>query len=164
STRFPQRSAHLQQLPLHLITDQVWGLPPLPTLQVVGCNCIGHLSGIECPFQPQLLSCQQVGLCIELFNCLLKLCLPEVDVLQPLAQGSCGILLGTLGGSFSSLGQLFSFIPVALRLLTAGKGLVVQVVVALVPLRGQILGSAELGGRHCLGCRFWPLVPGPGPW
>uniref|UniRef100_A0A8C9F219 Uncharacterized protein n=1 Tax=Pavo cristatus TaxID=9049 RepID=A0A8C9F219_PAVCR len=145
SHQHPQRCAHLQQLPLHLITDQVWGLPPLPTLQVIGGNGIGHLGGIECPFQPQLLSCQQVGLCIELLNRLLKLCLPEVDVLQPLAQGGCGILLGTLSGSCSALGQLFGFIPVAFGLLTAGEGLVVQVVVALVPLGGQVLGSAEAG-------------------
>uniref|UniRef100_A0A8C2SYR5 Uncharacterized protein n=1 Tax=Coturnix japonica TaxID=93934 RepID=A0A8C2SYR5_COTJA len=130
----PQRCAHLQQLPLHLITDQVWGLPPLPALQVICCDGIRHLGSIECPFQPQLLSCQQVGLCIQILNLLLKLRLPVVDVLHCCA-----------------LRQLFRFISIIPGLLTAGQGLVEQVIISLVPFGGQILGSAEAGRGKAAG-------------
>uniref|UniRef100_A0A8C3GRA7 Uncharacterized protein n=1 Tax=Cairina moschata TaxID=8855 RepID=A0A8C3GRA7_CAIMO len=145
------RPAHLQQLPLHLITDQVRGLPALPTLQVIGGDAVGHLGGVERPFQPQLLGCQQPGLRIQVLDLLLELALPEVNVLQPLAQGGCGVLLGTLSSGSGALAQLLGLIPVALGLLAAGEGPVVLAVVALVPLGGQVLGAAEAGRGQAAG-------------
>uniref|UniRef100_A0A8B9E406 Uncharacterized protein n=1 Tax=Anser cygnoides TaxID=8845 RepID=A0A8B9E406_ANSCY len=132
-----RRYLHAVQLPLHLITDQVRGLPALPTLQVIGGNAVGHLGGVERPFQPHLLGCQQAGLRVQVLDLLLELALPEVNVLQA-------------GGS-GALAQLLGLVPVALGLLAAGEGPVVLGVVALVPLGGQVLGSAEAGRGQAAG-------------
>uniref|UniRef100_A0A8B9U4P9 Uncharacterized protein n=1 Tax=Anas zonorhyncha TaxID=75864 RepID=A0A8B9U4P9_9AVES len=125
--------------------------PALPTLQIIGGDAVGHLGGVERPFQPQLLGCQQPGLRIQVLDLLLELTLPEVNVLQPLAQGGCGILLGALSGGSGALAQLLGLIPVALGLLAAGEGPVVLAVVALVPLGGQVLGAAEAGRGQAAG-------------
>uniref|UniRef100_A0A663F8U8 Uncharacterized protein n=1 Tax=Aquila chrysaetos chrysaetos TaxID=223781 RepID=A0A663F8U8_AQUCH len=140
-----------EQLSLDLITDQVRGLPPLPTLQVIGSNGIGHLGGIERPFQPQLLRSQQAGLSIQLLNLLLELGLPEVYVPQALAQTGRAVLLGTLGSGSSPFSQLLGLCPAALALLATGRGLVVQIVVALVPLGRQVLGSMETSRGQAAG-------------
>uniref|UniRef100_A0A8C8BCX6 Uncharacterized protein n=1 Tax=Otus sunia TaxID=257818 RepID=A0A8C8BCX6_9STRI len=113
---------------------EVRGLPPLSTLQVIGGNGIGQGGGIERPFQPQLLGCQKAGLGIKVLNFLLELGLPEVYT-----------LLGALGSGSGMFGQLLGLGPGALGLLAASEGLVVQGSVALVPLGGQRLGSAEAG-------------------
>uniref|UniRef100_A0A8B9NEL0 Uncharacterized protein n=1 Tax=Accipiter nisus TaxID=211598 RepID=A0A8B9NEL0_9AVES len=114
-------------------------------------NGIGHLSGIERPFQPQLLGCQQAGLGIQLLNLLLELGLPEVYVPQALAQAGRGVPLGTLGSGSGPFGQLLGLCPAALALLATGRGLVVQIVVALVPLGGQVLGSTETSRGQAAG-------------
>ena len=126
-------------------------MPPLPTLQVISGNGIGHLGGIERPFQPQFLGCQQARLGIEVLDLLLELGLPEVYVLQALAQGGHGVLLGALGSGSGMFGQLLGLGPAALGLLAAGEGLVVQLRVALVPLGGQVLGGTEAGRGQAAG-------------
>uniref|UniRef100_A0A8C0EZ11 Uncharacterized protein n=1 Tax=Bubo bubo TaxID=30461 RepID=A0A8C0EZ11_BUBBB len=68
---------------------EVRGLPPLSTLQVIGGDGIGQGGGIERPFQPQLLGCQQAGLSIKVLNFLLELGLPEVYILQALGNAGC---------------------------------------------------------------------------
>uniref|UniRef100_A0A672UZQ4 Tektin n=1 Tax=Strigops habroptila TaxID=2489341 RepID=A0A672UZQ4_STRHB len=132
-------------------------MPPLPTLQVISGNSIGHCGGIKRPFQPQLLGCQEAGLGIQVLNLLLELGLPEVYVLQALAQSGCGVLLGTLGSGSGMSRQLLGLGPVALALLAAAEGLVVQIRVALVPLVRQVLGSTETGRGQAAG-RVRPRV------
>uniref|UniRef100_A0A8C6NEZ6 Uncharacterized protein n=1 Tax=Melopsittacus undulatus TaxID=13146 RepID=A0A8C6NEZ6_MELUD len=145
------RKGNGRQLLFHLIIDQVWGLPPLPTLQVIGGNGIGHRSGIERPFQPQLLCCQEAGLGIQVLDLPLELRLPEVYVLQALAQGGCGALLSTLSSGSRMSRQLLGLGPVALPPVATGGGLVVQIRVALVPLVGQVLGRTEAGRGQAAG-------------
>uniref|UniRef100_A0A8C3D7C3 Uncharacterized protein n=1 Tax=Corvus moneduloides TaxID=1196302 RepID=A0A8C3D7C3_CORMO len=140
--------AHLQQLPLHLIDHQVRGLPPLPALQVIDDHAVGHLGGIERPLQPQLLRRQQVGLGVQLHDLLLQLHPPEVDVLQPLAQGGLGVLLSPLGAGSRMFHQVLRLGAAALRLLARRERLVVNARVPAVPLGHLVFGGAEAGHGH----------------
>uniref|UniRef100_A0A8D2NXW4 Uncharacterized protein n=1 Tax=Zosterops lateralis melanops TaxID=1220523 RepID=A0A8D2NXW4_ZOSLA len=124
--------AHLEQLPLHLIDHQVRGLPAVAALQVIDHHRVGHLGGVQRPLQPQLLGRQQVGLGVQLHDLLLQLRSPELDVLQPLAQGVLGVLLGSL-----SAGGLDARI-------------------AAVPLGQLVLGGAKAGHGHAA-AGAWPL-------
>uniref|UniRef100_A0A8B9QA90 Uncharacterized protein n=1 Tax=Apteryx owenii TaxID=8824 RepID=A0A8B9QA90_APTOW len=126
-------------------------LPPLPTLQVIGGDGAGHLGGVERPFQPHLLGRQQPGLGDELLDLLLELGLPEVNVLEALAQGGRGLLLGALGRGGGALGQAVGLEPAALGLVAVDGGLVGLAVAVLVPLLRQVLGGAEAGRGQAAG-------------
>uniref|UniRef100_A0A8C3V6Q9 Uncharacterized protein n=1 Tax=Catharus ustulatus TaxID=91951 RepID=A0A8C3V6Q9_CATUS len=140
--------AHLQQLRLHLIDDQVRGLPPLPALQVIDHNRVGHLGGIERPLQPQLLRRQQVGLGVQLHDLLLQLHPPELDVPQALAQGAFGVFLGSLRAGGRLFDQVLGLGAAALRLRAGRDRAVVDARVAAVPLGQLVLGRAEAGHGH----------------
>uniref|UniRef100_A0A7M4F9K1 Uncharacterized protein n=1 Tax=Crocodylus porosus TaxID=8502 RepID=A0A7M4F9K1_CROPO len=133
------------QLHLHLVPHQIRGLPPLPTLQVVGGDGVGHLGGVERPLQPHLLRGQQLGLGRQVLDLLLQLRLPEVQVLQALAHQGGGLLLRALGQRGRGGGQAPGLAAAALRAVAVGEGVVVLRIVALVPLLGQVLGRAEAG-------------------
>uniref|UniRef100_A0A674GBC4 Tektin n=1 Tax=Taeniopygia guttata TaxID=59729 RepID=A0A674GBC4_TAEGU len=152
-------TAHLQQLPLHLIDHQVGGLPPLPALQVIHHNRVGHLGGIQRPLQPQFLSRQQLGLAVQLHDLLLQLHPPEVHVLQPLAQRGFGALLGSLRAGGRMFDQLLGLGAAALRPLARRHRLVADPRVAAVPLGQLVFGGAEAGHGHAAaGAR--PLAAG----
>uniref|UniRef100_A0A8C3N891 Uncharacterized protein n=1 Tax=Geospiza parvula TaxID=87175 RepID=A0A8C3N891_GEOPR len=132
----------------HLIDHQVRGLPPLPALQVIDDNRVGHLGGIERPLQPQLLGRQQVGLGVQLHDLLLQLHPPEVDVLQPLAQRGLGVALGSLRAGGRMLDQVLGLGAAALRLLARRVRLVADARVAAVPLGQMVFGGAQAGHGH----------------
>uniref|UniRef100_A0A8C0VTX1 Uncharacterized protein n=1 Tax=Cyanistes caeruleus TaxID=156563 RepID=A0A8C0VTX1_CYACU len=151
--------AHLQQLPLHLIDHQVRGLPPVPALQVIDDNRVGHLGGIERPLQPQLLRRQHVGLVVQIHDLLLQLHPPELDVLQPLAQRCSGVFLGSLRVGGRLLHQVRGLGAAPLRLLARRHRLGANAGVAALPLGHLVLGSAEAGHGHAAaGAR--PLAAG----
>uniref|UniRef100_A0A8C5NK52 Uncharacterized protein n=1 Tax=Junco hyemalis TaxID=40217 RepID=A0A8C5NK52_JUNHY len=141
-------AAHLHQLLLHLIDHQVRGLPPLPALQVIDDNRVGHLGGIERPLQPQLLSHQQVGLGVQLHDLLLQLHPPELEVLQPLAQRGLGVALGSLRAGGRMLHQVLGLAAAALRLLARRVRLEADARVAAVPLGQMVFGGAQAGQCH----------------
>uniref|UniRef100_A0A674JDX2 Uncharacterized protein n=1 Tax=Terrapene triunguis TaxID=2587831 RepID=A0A674JDX2_9SAUR len=145
---------HLQQLRLHLVPNQVRRLPPLAALQVVGGDGVGHLGGVQRPLQPHFLGRQQVGLGRQVLDLSLELGLPEVRVLEALAQLGGGVLLGALGQGGGVGGQALGLVAAALGAVAVGEGLVVLGVVVLVPLLGQVLGGAEAGrGQAARGVR-----------
>uniref|UniRef100_A0A452J6S2 Uncharacterized protein n=1 Tax=Gopherus agassizii TaxID=38772 RepID=A0A452J6S2_9SAUR len=145
---------HLQQLRLHLVPNQVRRLPPLAALQVVGGDGVGHLGGVQRPLQPHFLGRQQVGLGRQVLDLPLELGLPEVRVLEALAQLGGGVLLGALGQGGGVGGQALGLVAAALGAVAVGEGLVVLGVVVLVPLLGQVLGGAEAGrGQAARGVR-----------
>uniref|UniRef100_A0A8C0QQS3 Uncharacterized protein n=1 Tax=Chelonoidis abingdonii TaxID=106734 RepID=A0A8C0QQS3_CHEAB len=148
------RGTQPDQLRLHLVPNQVRGLPPLAALQVVGGDGVGHLGGVQCPFQPHFLGRQQVGLGRQVLDLPLELGLPEVRVLEALAQLGGGVLLGALGQGGGVGGQALGLVAAALGAVAVGEGLVVLGVVVLVPLLGQVLGGAEAGrGQAARGVR-----------
>uniref|UniRef100_A0A8C3R612 Uncharacterized protein n=1 Tax=Cyanoderma ruficeps TaxID=181631 RepID=A0A8C3R612_9PASS len=152
---------HLHQLPLHLVHHQVRGLPAVSALQVIQHHRVRHLGGIERPLQPQLLRRQQLGLGVQLHDLLLQLRPPELDVLQALAQGVFGVLLGSPGAGGRSLGQVLGLGAAALRRLAHRRRLVEDARVAAVPLGQVVLGAgarpvaaghiADIGGQRAGG-------------
>uniref|UniRef100_A0A6I8N1D8 Uncharacterized protein n=1 Tax=Ornithorhynchus anatinus TaxID=9258 RepID=A0A6I8N1D8_ORNAN len=155
----PQGGRHLQQLNFRAVPDQVGGPPPLPALQVVHGDGEGQLQGVQSLLQAQLLGQEQVRLARELLDLPLQLRLPEVQVLEPLAQLLGGVGLGALGPRFGLGGQLPGLPAGALQAVAVGEGLVVPGVVVLVPLVGEVAGAAE-AGRGQAGGAEGPRVAG----
>lgn len=68
-----QRGSDLQQLPLHMVANEVGVLAALAALQVVGDDGEGHSSGIQGTLQPLLLGQQQLRFSNQLTHLTLQL-------------------------------------------------------------------------------------------
>uniref|UniRef100_A0A8C8XWK5 Uncharacterized protein n=1 Tax=Panthera leo TaxID=9689 RepID=A0A8C8XWK5_PANLE len=153
------KAAHLQQLDLHVVADEVRVLAALAALQVVGGDGEGHGRGVQSALQPLLLGQQQVGLGVQLAHLVLQLGLPAVHVLQARAHLPGGVLLRAPCQRLGLGGQLLALVALPLRLVAVGEGLVVAGIAVLEPLVHQVLGRAEAGGGEARG-RVGARVPG----
>ncbi|EAX10699.1 hCG1820743, isoform CRA_a [Homo sapiens] len=142
---------HLQQLRFHMVAHEVGVLAALTALQVVSGDGEGHLCGVQGALQPLLLGQEQVGLRSQRLHLTLQLRLPAVRVLQSLAHCARGVLLRALRQRLGLCGQLLALVPLPLRLVAVGEGLVVASIAVLEPLLQQVLGGAEAGGGQAGG-------------
>uniref|UniRef100_A0A452RBJ1 Uncharacterized protein n=1 Tax=Ursus americanus TaxID=9643 RepID=A0A452RBJ1_URSAM len=152
-------AAHLQQLHLHVVADEVGVLAALAALQVVGGDGEGHGGGIQGTLQPLLLGQQQVGLSVQLAHLVLQLRLPAMHVLQPRTHLPGGVLLRAPCQRLRLGRQLLALVALPLRLVAVGKGSVVAGIAVLEPLVHQVLGRVEACSGQARG-RVGARVPG----
>uniref|UniRef100_A0A8C9ABC2 Uncharacterized protein n=1 Tax=Prolemur simus TaxID=1328070 RepID=A0A8C9ABC2_PROSS len=150
-TRCPPSCSSGEQLHLHAVAHEVGVLAALAALQVVGDDAEGQGRGVQGALQPQLVGQQQAGLGRQVVTLALQLRLPAVDVLKPLAHLARGVLLRALRQRLRLPHQLPALVPLPLRLVAVGEGLVVAGVAVLEPLVLHVFGRAEAGGGQARG-------------
>uniref|UniRef100_A0A3Q3XH89 Uncharacterized protein n=1 Tax=Mola mola TaxID=94237 RepID=A0A3Q3XH89_MOLML len=137
-------AAHLQQLLLHRVPDQVRSRSPGPAAQVVGGDGERGLGGVQCLLQPGLQRQQRVRVGLQPVDVPLQLGLPAVDLLQSLPKKT------------RSVGLRAQRVRLAVPLQGPGLPLDDAVVVGEPLGRGVFSGAREhsilwaVGGDHCL--------------
>uniref|UniRef100_A0A3B3RBE1 Uncharacterized protein n=1 Tax=Paramormyrops kingsleyae TaxID=1676925 RepID=A0A3B3RBE1_9TELE len=136
----PSSQLHLQQLLVHVVLHQVGTKSALTPSQVISSDPEGRFAGI------------QPGRGCRLVNVLLQLRLPEVDVLQPVAEVPRPVRLAAQRDRLRLHLRFFGLMPHLLRLVAIICRLEKQRVVVLGPLLRGVLGapiprSRKAGGR-----------------
>uniref|UniRef100_A0A3B5KJ43 Uncharacterized protein n=1 Tax=Takifugu rubripes TaxID=31033 RepID=A0A3B5KJ43_TAKRU len=132
------------------VPDQVRRRPPGPAVQVVGCDGVRDLGGVERLLQPFLQRHQRVRVGHQLLDAPLQLGLQEVDVLESCPQVARPVGLALLGVGLAVLLQSFGLSLNAAGPHTVVAGLLEDAVVVGEPFRRAVFSGAvsDRGGAR----------------